>query len=247
MLYFVNWKLNLNLDETIALAHKYLNLNIPEGDKITLIPSIFALGQVMEIVGEKYNVYSQDVSLLVGEGGMTGEVTATTLKENGVHGSLLGHMERRMKSAETSIQVKQKIANCIQEDMNIVLSIGEFGKDQFTLDESLTFLKNEINTLLGHFPAESFSKLVLAYEDPEKISSLTSDIVTINYEELHKKIQYIKSILNSDLHGPMIPVVYGGSVNPTNVNALKSMGILDGFLIGKASLDINQMQAILNA
>jgi triosephosphate isomerase len=62
---------------------------------------------------------------------------------------------------------------------------------------------------------------------------------------LKQKIEYIKSVIASDLHSPEMKIIYGGSVNPGNVKALKQMGILDGFFIGKAGLDVNQMQAIL--
>jgi len=246
MKYFANWKLNLNLNESIALAKEYLTLQVAKNDEITIMPSMFAIGQVQQIVGSNFHVFAQDVSILKGRGGLTGEITATILKECGIKGSLVGHTERRNKLAENSVQVKQKIMNCTEENLEILLSIGEYGKDLFTVEDSGVFFKKELNFLLGELKPEQINKIVVACEEPMNISSLSTSTVVIDYSELHQKINYIKSVLINDLHASQTAVLYGGSVHSENIKALKQMGNLDGFVIGKASLDVVQMQAILS-
>ena len=247
MKYFANWKLNFNINESITLAQKYLDLRVPEGSEVTIIPSIFAIGQVQQVVANRFKIFSQDISVLNGKGSNTGEVTATILKECGIQGSLLGHIERRVKLSETSVQLNQKIRNCLEDNLEIVLVIGEFGKDQFSLEEIFNFLKNEMTLLLKDLRPEQIEKIVFAYESSANISSPLNLDVNVDYGELHQINDYIISMLRNDFNVSQTTLLYGGSVHAENIKQLKQVNNINGFLIGKASQDINQMQIILDA
>lgn len=47
--------------------------------------------------------------------------------------------------------------------------------------------------------------------------------------------------------GLNIPILYGGSVNANNIKELCTQKLIDGFLIGNASLDVNNFNQIINA
>jgi triose-phosphate isomerase len=46
--------------------------------------------------------------------------------------------------------------------------------------------------------------------------------------------------------GINIPILYGGSVNDNNINELCNQKLIDGFLIGNASLDVNVFNKIID-
>jgi triosephosphate isomerase len=246
MKYFANWKLNLNIEESLELAKKYLDFTIKAEDELIVSPPMFVIDKVRDILGQRFKIYSQDVSKLNGLGGFTGEVTATILKECGFTGSLLGHTERRTKLNETNEDIRKKLFNCLNEGMNVVLSVGEYGKDQFDYEETISILTEEFQAILFGLNSEQTSRIIVAYEDSEGISSMNVSPITIGYDELHKKIEFIKNILKTNYNFENPIVLYGGSVNPQNVHALKTLGNLDGFVMGKATLDYHQMQEVLN-
>jgi len=246
MKYILNWKLNLNIEESKVLANQYKDLNIKDEDKVIVAPPVFVLDSVRDILLPRFEVYIQDVSKLNGIGGFTGEVTATILKECSIKGSLLGHTERRIKLGEKSEDIKMKMKNCLDEGMNVILSVGEYGDTEFTYEETLNILKDEFKILLEGLSNDEISRITVAYEDTEGISSLNTNPINISYDELHKKIEFIKKTLSEDYNFENPEVLYGGSVNPENIEALKALGNLDGFVIGKASLDIRQMQRIFS-
>ena len=71
------------------------------------------------------------------------------------------------------------------------------------------------------------SNIFIAYEPVWSIG--TGKIPKNN--ELEKIIKYIKG----QFKGKTPKVLYGGSVNPKNINDLKKINNLDGFLVGAAS------------
>jgi triosephosphate isomerase len=246
MKFFANWKLNLNIDESLILAGRYLELAIKPEDELIVSPSIFVIDKVRDIFGSKYKVFSQDVSKLNGIGGLTGEVTATILKECRISGSLLGHTERRIKLNEQNEDIRTKLMNCLNEGLDVVLSVGEYGKDIYSYEETIQILSDEFQAILSGLSTEQTSKISVAYEDSEVISSMNVSPVEISYDELHKKIEFIKNTLRDNFNFQNPQVLFGGSVNPQNIQALKALGNIDGFVIGKASLDFQQIQEILN-
>ena len=71
------------------------------------------------------------------------------------------------------------------------------------------------------------SNIIVAYEPVWSIGSC----LIPKSEELIKSVAYIKSKLGSK----SIKILYGGSVNSNNVDKLKIITGIDGFLIGGAS------------
>ena len=55
-------------------------------------------------------------------------------------------------------------------------------------------------------------------------------------EELIKTMTYIKGLIYS-MYKKEIKVLYGGSINTKNIDNLKSIKEIDGFLIGSASIN----------
>jgi triosephosphate isomerase len=63
------------------------------------------------------------------QGAFTGGVSPHMLKSMGVKWALTGHSERRTLNGETNQDINQQTLKLIENDMNVVLCVGE------TLDE----------------------------------------------------------------------------------------------------------------
>ena len=60
--------------------------------------------------------------------------------------------------------------------------------------------------------------------------------------DLEKNVDFIKK----KFKGKLPKILYGGSVNPQNINQLKTIQDLNGFLIGGASLDAKHFLDVYN-
>ena len=80
---------------------------------------------------------------------------------------------------------------------------------------------------LGLNKIKNKNKIIIAYEP---VWSIGTGIIP-KPEDLFDTINFIKKKLKN------FKVLYGGSVNPKNINELKLIENIDGFLIGGASQD----------
>ena len=114
--------------------------------------------------------------------------------------------------------------------LNIIFCFGE------TLLEKKKNLTKKIinkqiqNSLKG---IKNKHKILFAYEP---IWSIGTGLLPTN-NELEKNILFIKSLLKSKFKLKNPIVLYGGSVNTENINKLKEIDVIDGFLVGGASLN----------
>ena len=104
------------------------------------------------------------------------------------------------------------------------------------LNASKEFVRNQLEKDLALIHNSSFlirNSLIVAYEPIWAIGTGNN----CSPEIALKMIEFIKNILNSQLliHNSLI--LYGGSVNPENINDFIKYKGIDGVLVGGASLD----------
>lgn len=177
------------------------------------------------------------------EGAFTGEIASLMLKEAGANFVLLGHSERRTLFGETDEMVRKKVARALADDLVPVLCIGE------TLEERVSgkiekVLKHQLTSAFHGIGKEDVGKILLAYEPVWAIGtgkSATPEIV----QDAHAAIRVeLVHLLGKQTAG-LIPILYGGSVNPDNAPHLMVKGDIDGFLVGGASLDPQSFAGIV--
>ncbi len=84
-------------------------------------------------------------------------------------------------------------------------------------------------------------EIILAYEPVWAIG--TGETASIDHiNEIHKQVK--SKLKDLELN---IPVLYGGSVNPSNSKDILDSEFVDGVLVGGASTKIDQLVGILNS
>ena len=145
------------------------------------------------------------------------------LKNIGAKYIIIGHSENR-QAGEDDRLINLKIKSALKSGLKVIFCIGESLKEK---RKKITKKILNKQLKLGLQTIKSKNKIIIAYEPVWSIG--TGLIPKTN--DLFKTINFIKKKLRKN------KVLYGGSVNPKNINYLKSINNIDGYLIGGASQD----------
>lgn len=177
-------------------------------------------------------------------GSYTGEVSASQIKSVGGRFAIVGHSERRALG-ETSKTVSKKIKTTLKEELVPILCVGETKRD--SSGDYLSFLRKEIQASLENISSEELKNIVIAYEPIWAIGKSAS--FSMDKEELHATVIFIRKVLTSVYDrdsAKEVKILYGGSVEPSNAKDLYN-GMVDGFLVGHASLVPKDFEKIVKA
>ena len=200
--------------------------NIPD-DVIICPSSIF----IPYFLNHNYQVGIQDVSMY-DLGSHTGDIGAKQAKDMGVSYTIIGHSERRNK--ETDEEINKKIKKALENNLKVILCIGE-NQDE----DKNNKLKNQ---LLTDLDGVDLDNIIIAYEP---IWCIGTGITPTN-AQIEDTINFIKSIVNDNFK-KSVKVLYGGSVDKNNIDTLKKIDNVAGFLIGKASTDCVHLKEIVDS
>ena len=227
IMYFVaNWKMygNLKSLNTLDKVIKFSkSKEIKKGRLIycppyTLITTFFKKFKNCLIDIGAQNCHESD-----GYGSHTGFINSRMLKNIGANYVIIGHSENR-KIGETDKLINLKIKSAIKAKLKVILCIGETLSEK-NKGKTKLILSKQIR--LGLERIKKKSSIFIAYEPVWSIG--TGKIP--KKKELDQIIKFIKN----KFKGKLPKILYGGSVNPKNINDLKQINSLDGFLIGGAS------------
>ncbi len=158
-------------------------------------------------------------------GAFTGQVNSRMLKSVGAKYVILGHSENR-KAGEDDNLVNLKIKSALKAGLKVIFCVGESLSEKKN-KKTTQVLKKQIEK--GLQLIKNKSKIIIAYEP---VWSIGTGLIPKS-EDLIKSVLFIRNRF-----GKKSPkILYGGSVNGDNINQLKNIKSIDGFLIGGASQD----------
>ena len=244
-----NWKLNLDHLEAIQLLQKInysLPENIEENIDIVLSPSFTSLRSLQTVISSdklKIKLSSQNVSQY-SSGAYTGEISAAQLKKLDIEYAIVGHSERRTLFNEVDSVINDKVNRLIDSEIVPIFCFGE-SIDERKSGTYLNFIENQINEGLKGLRKDKVKKLVVAYEPIWAIG--TGEVASL--ENIVEVLDYVKNIINKKpfFNDDNIKFIYGGSVSPDNAEDILNSKIVDGALVGGASLDPNKFLDIIKA
>ncbi|WP_019520378.1 triose-phosphate isomerase [Faucicola boevrei] len=251
-----NWKMNPVSSAQVTDLMQGLAQNlqrqeiIADNSHVVIAPSLVHLSQVIDFVDNhalSMHISAQNVCANHAENGaFTGEISASMLKELGVKSVIIGHSERRQYYGETDESLTAKIQNAFNANLSVIYCIGET-KDEYDNGETETVLQRQL-ALLASFAKNislvenpSFPKLIVAYEPVWAIGTG----LTPTFDEVANVHHFISELL-STFKMPA-PILYGGSVNDKNANDLAKIPLVDGVLVGGASLKVDSFCEIITA
>ena len=150
------------------------------------------------------------------------------IKSLGTKYIIIGHSDNRSEG-DTDPQLKNKVMYSLKNNLKVIFCIGE-DKLQKKNKQTFKVLKRQLSNELD----KKFDKknIIIAYEPIWSIGTgkIPSTI------DLLKTTTFIKQVLVKIFKNKKIPaVLYGGSVDSSNVAQFKKIPEIDGFLIGGAS------------
>ena len=213
-----NWKNYLNYEESISLSKAISNIDISDKIRLMISPNHLYLKEVNEILLKtNIEVIAQNLTSSKSTSD-TGGVTAVNLRNLNVNRSIIAHSEARIRQKNP------------QDVLNEIIPMGF----QFVL------CFEEIDQIPFDLLSNDF-EIILAYEPVWAIG--TGETASIDHiNEIHEQVK--SKLKELELN---IPVLYGGSVNPSNSKDILDSEFVDGVLVGGASTKIDQLVGILNS
>ena len=157
----------------------------------------------------------------------TAAVSPYMLRSVGAQYTLVGHSDNRGEG-DTDLMLNDKVKFALKNNLKVVFCIGE-NKSEKKSKKTLSVLKRQLIKVLE----KNFNKnnIIVAYEPIWSIGTGKIPIAS----ELKKTTIHIKKVLKSIFKKNSPAVLYGGSVEGSNVEMFKEIREIDGFLIGGAS------------
>ena len=242
-----NWKMNMNLQEGIALAKELndtLTAEKPNCGVIICTPFIH-LASVAQFLNQDVVALGAENCADKEKGAFTGEVSAEMVKSTGAQYVILGHSERREYYNETPEILKEKVLLALKNGLKVIFCIGE-SKEEREANKQNEVVKAELEGSVFNLTAEEFANIVIAYEPIWAIGTgLTA--TAEQAEDIHA---YIRSVV-AEKYGQEVAdntsILYGGSCKASNAPELFAKPDIDGGLIGGASLKAADFKGIIDA
>ncbi|PCI74601.1 triose-phosphate isomerase [Candidatus Dependentiae bacterium] len=247
--YVANWKMYLSSieEEAFVSENRQDLIRLADEKNIVLCPSYLGIGLIRGKGEKNISLGAQDCSE-EDKGAHTGQISAESLSDIAVDFVIVGHSERRQKYFETDEIISKKIAAAWKAELTPILCVGE-SKEQFDKQESFSYVTEQLTVLdlaLTMMQEEKRYPCFVAYEP---LFSIGTGVVAP-----HDHIKLMLALIDEKTpHSSMakglscsITKLYGGSVNASNSGKLKKIPGVEGFLIGKSSINFAEFKKIID-
>lgn len=178
-------------------------------------------------------------------GAFTGEVSAGMLLTVGCQLVILGHSERRQLFGETDSGVNRKTQAALAAGLMPIVCVGETLQDRES-GSTEAIIERQLVGGLKDLTEAQMDKVTIAYEPVWAIG--TGKVATLEQAgDVHRFIRNWLVTKFSQTVGDRVRIQYGGSVKPDNAKGLLADPDIDGALVGGASLNADDFDAIIRA
>lgn len=243
-----NWKMNNNLKQTKKLIKEIKKaINLPKLNDLRVLiapPFISLKTATKKTKKSKIEVIAQNMHQAT-NGAFTGEISADMLLSIGVKTVIIGHSERREYFGETDDILAEKVNRALNSKLEIIFCFGEKLEDRKT-ENHFKVVENQLKNALFHLQKKEFKNIILAYEPVWAIG--TGQTATAEEaQEIHAFTRNLLAKKYDEKTANKVPILYGGSVKPSNAKEIFSKPDVDGGLIGGASLKAKDFTTIIKA
>jgi triosephosphate isomerase len=234
LIYAANWKMHHGPSAAREFIQRFLQLTRPEeGRSLWFFPPAVSVAAAREASQARSDIGigAQNVHWEA-KGAFTGELSLPLMMEAGAQLALVGHSERRHLFGETDEQIGRKVAAVLKAGITPLVCVGETLAERET-GRTEQVIVRQVDAVLERVLVSDWSRVVVAYEPVWAIGT-GRNATPDDAAQVHELIRFE---LGRQGVTRRVPILYGGSVNPSNVLSLLAREELDGVLVGGASLD----------
>ena len=233
-----NWKMNMTPAESVVLSQGIsyrVNRKMDQVDVVICPPScdLRSVYTVLDFDRAPIELGAQNVHWEP-QGAYTGEISIPMLRDIGCTWCIVGHSERREMFGESDADVNKKVKALVAEHMGAIVCVGE----SLALRDAGTYLEfvvAQVRAAFAGLEPEEASRCVVAYEPIWAIG--TGRTATPEQaQEVCAAIRETLALLFGDETADKMRILYGGSMNPSNIESFLPCPDIDGGLIGGAAL-----------
>jgi triosephosphate isomerase len=239
-----NWKMHMSPAEARAFAARFIALIGPApGRSLWFFPSAVAIEATAQAFAGRPDVQvgAQDVHWEP-KGAFTGAISIPLAQAAGARGALVGHSERRHVFGETDEETGRKVNALLAAGLTAMLCVGEKLVEREAAQTEAVCLR-QLRSGLAGVSGAGWQRVMVAYEPVWAIGT-GRNATPQDAAVVHRAIR--QELVELGAPTP-IPILYGGSVNKGNAEALLAEPGIDGVLVGGASLDPESWAAIVAA
>ncbi len=236
-----NWKMHTTIEEAVDLVIGLLpGLQAIENIDKVICPPFISLYEVKKLLkGTSIKLGAQNM-YFKDHGAYTGEISPRMLA-NICDYVILGHSERRQYFAETNLLIKEKVKAAFNYSLVPILCIGEtLVENEASLAEKV--LKKQITDSLGEITPSR--DLIIAYEPVWAIGTGKAATAPLAQKTIKLIRDLLSDLWNTEI-AQSIRILYGGSVNSSNIAEFMQEPDIDGCLVGGASLKADEFVKIV--
>jgi len=173
----------------------------------------------------------------------TGVVTADMLHSVGCTWVLLGHSDRRNTLGESDAYISKKVAKCLMSGLSVNITIGE------TLEarekgEAIPTLLRQLAAAAAGVPSTAWGRIAIAYEPVWAIGEGATPCSPDECQRVHSALRGWLRENAGEQAAADCRLVYTGSVNEQNAGQYAVLPDVDGFVVGRAGLDVDKLSSI---
>ena len=242
-----NWKMHGDMHSNQLLLNSLIKgLNgLNNADYVVCVPSPYLFQARLLLEDTNISWGGQNVNQHE-QGAFTGAVAANMLTDLGCTYVILGHSERRNLFYENNLTAAARFDAAVRAGLTPIMCVGETVAER---DAGLTevIVAGQMDAVLGSLGEKEFAKamelnMVFAYEPVWAIGS-GKTASPEQAQSVHQFIRHRIARRNAEA-ASKVRIIYGGSVKASNAEELFTMPDVDGGLIGGASLNADEFEAI---
>jgi triosephosphate isomerase len=232
-----NWKMNHGPTATREFIQEFKRLYARRDDRtLVFFPPAISLAEFRAGAAQRPDLEAgvQDVHWEK-SGAFTGSISAWHAADAGATYALAGHSERRHVFGDSDEDVSRKVAAIVAAGLTPVLCVGEKLEER-DRGEVEAVVARQLAAGIERLEPEQTAAIVVAYEPVWAIGTgRTASSADAN--AVHVVIRDLLSERLGPERARAIPIIYGGSVKPANIDELLAAPQIDGVLVGGASLE----------
>ena len=241
-----NWKMNFTVGESSIYLHKLLKTIPAYRDvEVVVAPPLISLQPLsLQIDRRKMHLAAQN-AFYRDYGSFTGETSFAQLRGI-VDYAIIGHSERKFIFREDDKFIREKVSAAIRNRITPILCVGETESER-AYNETTDVIRDQLIGGLLDVPEDELKNVIIAYDPVWAISS-THVARLAKPDEVEEIVALIRATLK-EVYGKEVsenvPVLFGGSVNPSNAAAYLRVPGVNGLLMGASSLILSEFSDIV--